>query len=191
MTDTMERVSHDHSGHSHAAVMAPAGMPGFAGGMVAVPAYLLQPDGRFSQFLMRAWTRAPRWVGPFLVLMCFGGGVAYTLALNPVDSGAFSSPSCIIKLTTGFDCPGCGGTRAFWYLLHGDVAAAARSHLLAVFAAPYLVYMFVAWAGRQIFGLRLPYLRITPKAISIFLMIWAGFTVARNLPWAPFTWLYV
>ena len=25
-------------------------------------------------------------------------------------------------LTTGLDCPGCGGTRAAWYLMHGDLA---------------------------------------------------------------------
>ena len=60
-----------------------------------------------------------------------------------------------------------------------------------MFAAPYLLYMYVAWAGNLAFGWKLPTLRLTPKTISIFLAIWFGFTILRNLPWAPFTWFYV
>ena len=113
------------------------------------------------------------------------------LATHPAAGDAFSTPNCLVKITTGFDCPGCGGTRAFWYLMHGNVAAAARNHLVAVFAAPFLVYMYIAWAGRQAFGWTLPMLRIGPKTISVFLAVWAVFSIARNLPWAPFTWFYV
>ncbi len=180
MTDTQVAVS--HHGHSHA--LAPAGM-------VAMPAYMVPSENRFNMFALRTWEKAPKWAAPLAILACFGGGIAYTLLLNPVNSGAFSSPTCIIKITTGFDCPGCGGTRAFWYLLHGDIPAAARSHILAVFAAPYLVYMYIAWASNQMFGWKIPYMRITPKTISFFLAAWGIFSVARNLPWAPFTWMYV
>lgn len=182
MTDTVER------GHTHAHFIAPAGVPA---GMVAVPAHMVPTEGKFNQFMMRLWARSPGWFAPLAILVCFGGGVAYTLATNPVESGAFASPTCVVKLTTGFDCPGCGGTRAFWYLLHGDVPAAARSHLMAVFAAPYLLYLYIAWTLRLTVGWRVPYLRITPKTVSVFLAVWTVFTVARNLPWAPFTWLYV
>jgi hypothetical protein len=118
--------------------------------------------------------------------------VAYTLLTRPAAADAFSSPTCIVKLSTGFDCPGCGGTRAFWYLLHGDVAAAARSHMLAVFAAPFLLYMYVAWTVNHVAGsTKVPYLRLSPRTVSIFLAAWGVFTVLRNLPWAPFTWFYV
>lgn len=159
--------------------------------LVPVPMHLVPQEDRFSRFMIRLWTRSPRWAAPLLVLTCFGGAVLYTLATHPTSADAASSPTCIIKMTTGFDCPGCGGTRAFYYLLHGDVPAAARNHILAVFAAPYLFYMFIAWAGGMAFGWKLPMLRITPKTISIFLAIWGVFTVLRNLPWAPFTWFYV
>ncbi len=66
------------------------------------------------------------------------------------SADADAAPSCLLKLTTGFTCPGCGGTRAAWYLLHGDLGAAARHHLLFVFAVPFLIYMYVAWAGRAV-----------------------------------------
>ena len=108
--------------------------------------HLVMSDDRFTRFMTRLWTRAPRWSAPLAILTCFGGGMAYTLAVHPADADAFTSPTCLIKLTTGLDCPGCGGTRAFWYLLHGNIPAAARSHALAVFAVPYLVYMYVAWS---------------------------------------------
>ena len=160
-------------------------------GMVPVPAYLVAQPDRFSGFMLKMWARSPRWAAPLAILFCFGGGVFYTLATHPASGDAFSTPNCIVKLTTGFDCPGCGGTRAFWYLMHGNVAAAARNHLVAVFAAPFLVYMYIAWAGRQAFGWNIPILRIGPKTISVFLAVWAVFSVARNLPWAPFTWFYV
>jgi Protein of unknown function (DUF2752) len=182
MTDTAEHV------HPYAQMMAPAGVPA---GMVPVWVGSIPAENKFNQFMMRRWASSPRWFGPLAILVCFGGGVFYTLALNPTESGAFSSPTCIVKLTTGFDCPGCGGTRAFWYLLHGDIPAAARSHILAVFAAPYLVYLFIAWSGNTVFGWKIPYLRVTPKVLSFFLAFWGIFTVARNLPWPPFTWMYV
>src|SRR5512142_1777059 len=79
--------------------------------------YQQPPADPFTRFVVRTWGRAPVWTAPLLILVCFAGGVAYALLKNPTEDGAFTSPTCLIKLTTGFDCPGCGGTRAFWYLL--------------------------------------------------------------------------
>jgi hypothetical protein len=158
------------------------------------PLYVLAPTGPtdpVSRLLARVWQRVPVWALPVSVLVCFLGGVAYVLYTDPTDGGAASSPTCIVRLTTGFDCPGCGGTRAFWYLLHGNVPAAARSHLLAVFAAPFLVYAYVTWVARAAFGWRLPALRLSPKTVSLFLAAWGVFAVLRNLPWAPFTLFFV
>ncbi len=154
--------------------------------------HVVEPTNRFNRFMFRLWARSPRWTAPALVLVCFAGGLAYAFSARPTGTTAFDSPTCLVKFTTGFDCPGCGGTRAFWYLLHGDLPAAARSHLLAVFAAPFLVYMYVAWASGLVFKTRrLPSLRLSPLTISMFLVAWGAFSILRNLPWAPFTWLYV
>jgi hypothetical protein len=151
---------------------------------------LAQPDP-VSRFFTRVWGRVPVWASPVAILVCFLGGVSYVLYTDPTDAGAFSSPTCLVRLTTGFDCPGCGGTRAFWYLLRGNVPAAARSHLLAVFAAPFLVYAYLTWVAKAVFGWRLPALRVSPRAVALFLGAWAVFAVARNLPWAPFTLFFV
>lgn len=172
---------HAAAGHLHAAGQVP----------VPAPAYVAPPPGRFASFFLRMWARSPRWLAPVAILACFGGAVAYVFVRDPTEAGATDITTCALKFTTGFDCPGCGGTRAFFYLLHGNVPAAARYHLLFVFAAPFLVYLYVAWASETVFRRRLPQLRLSPVVIGGFLAAVGVFTVLRNLPWAPFTWLYV
>ncbi|MGW4463395.1 DUF2752 domain-containing protein [Micromonospora sp. NPDC004704] len=149
-----------------------------------------EPD-RITRFFDRIAARSPRWLAPVAILACFGGAVGYTLYADPTRSAPDAAPTCLLKLTTGLDCPGCGGTRAFWYLLHGDLPAAARHHILFVFAVPFLLYVYAAWAGKQLFGWRLPQLSIGPVTIGVFLAAWMAFSVLRNLPWTPFTWFYV
>ncbi len=175
---TVAGMSHaiEHAALEHAAGAAP----------LTVPA-----SDPFTNWVQRLAARMPRGATPILIGLCFLGGVGYTLASNPTDASAADSPTCLVKLTTGFDCPGCGGTRAFWYLLHGNVPAAARSHILAVFAAPVLVYMWITWTARVAFGRQLPKLRLSPTTVGVFLGIWGAWAVLRNLPWAPFTWFYV
>lgn len=146
-----------------------------------------RPPGRMA----RLAARIPRWAAPLAVLGCAGAAMGYTLWVNPTGGDVNAPTTCLVKLTTGLDCPGCGGTRAAWYLLHGDVAAASRHHLVFVFAVPFILYMYLAWAGKLAFGWKLPQLQIGPKTVAIFLGAWGLFMVLRNLPWAPFTYFYV
>ena len=154
------------------------------------PPYYGGPD-RGSRFLNRLWYRSPVWIAPAAMLVCMGSALAYTEVTHPTAAGAGDPASCLLKYTTGFVCPGCGGTRAAWYLMHGDVPAAARHHALFVFAVPFLLYMYVAWAGRRVFGWKLPQLTLGPKVLGAFLAVWFVWSILRNLPWAPFTWFYV
>ena len=148
------------------------------------------PD-RASRLLYRFWYGSPVWVAPAAMLACMAAAVAYTEVTHPTEAGAGDAPSCLLKYTTGFVCPGCGGTRAAWYLLHGDLPAAARHHAVFVFAVPFLLYMYVAWAGRRVFGWNLPSLAPGPKVLGAFIAVWGVWSLLRNLPWAPFTWFYV
>jgi hypothetical protein len=182
----MHEQHHDqHHDHAHGS----DGEPRFAGPLYATPPQA--PAGRASRLLERLVHRAPRWSGPAAIAVCFAGAASYVLVSNPTDAGALDPPSCIVKLTTGLDCPGCGGTRAFWYLLHGNLPQAVRHHAVAVFAAPFLVWMYVAWTVRAITGRSLPMPRLGGSTIAVFLGIWAVFTVVRNIPVAPFTYLFV
>lgn len=169
-----------------AAGTGPAGWPTSPPGGYPVP----EPD-RLTRFVLRLYERSPRWAVPLAAVGCVAAGMGYALLSDPTHAAPDAAPTCLLKLTTGLDCPGCGGTRALWYVLHGDLPAAARHHFLFVFALPFLAYLFVAWAGNQAFGWRLPELRISSKVIGGFLAAWLAFSVLRNLPWAPFTSLYV
>jgi hypothetical protein len=149
-----------------------------------------QPD-RVTRLFQRLSAWSPVWAAPVAMLVCMGGALGYTLASHPAQADAGAAPTCLLKLTTGFCCPGCGGTRAAWYLLHGDVPAAARHHAIFTFAVPFLLYMYVAWAGKRLFHWNLPQLTISPRVMVAFLTVWGVWSVLRNLPWAPFTAFYV
>jgi hypothetical protein len=155
------------------------------------PPYPAQRPDRLGGFFDRLWHRSPVWAAPAALLTCMAGAVGYTLASDPTAAAAGEAPTCLLKYTTGFVCPGCGGTRAAWYLLHADVPAAARHHLVFVFVVPFLVWMYAAWAGRRVFGWNVPQLQLRPATIGIFLGVWGVWSVLRNLPWAPFTWFFV
>lgn len=150
--------------------------------------YVARPKGRIGRMV----ERTPRWVSPLGVTALLSGGVAYTLLMRPTETSATAAPTCVMKLFTGFDCPGCGGTRAAWYLLHGDVPAAAHHHAMLVFATPFLVYLYVSWTVNRLANRKvLPTMRLSNGALIGFLVAWLIFSVARNLPWAPFDWLFV
>ena len=163
------------------------GIPAWAG----YPPYQEPQQDRVTRFIQRSWRNSPIWVAPTAMFVCMAGAVGYTLATHPTEAGAGAAPSCLLKYTTGFICPGCGGTRAAWYLLHGDIPAAARHHALFVFAVPFLLYMYVAWTGKRLFNWKLPELSLTPGVIGAFIAAWGIFSLLRNLPWSPFTAFYV
>lgn len=47
---------------------------------------------------------------------------------------------CLFHLLTGLYCPGCGGTRAVWYLLHGQILKSIQYHPLV----PYTAFVLAA-----------------------------------------------
>lgn len=132
------------------------------------------------------------WFAPLTILGCVSAAAAGVVATDPTDNTGPST--CLFKITTGFDCPGCGGTRAFYYLATLNLPEAARHHAMAVFAAPFLIWMYLAWALPRLFARRtwrLPVFHLTPGTLTAFLIVWGVFFIARNLPWEPFTFFYV
>jgi hypothetical protein len=168
--------------------------PGLAGAPVELhPSgvfYAPPASNRFTRSFSRMNARMP-WAAPVAIATCFAGAASYVLVTNPTDAGANDISTCIVKLITGLDCPGCGGTRAFYYLMTGNVPQAARHHAVAVFAAPFLVWLYAAWAVKRVTGKQIPTPTIGPKVLGVFLGVWAVWMVLRNLPVAPFTAFYV
>lgn len=52
---------------------------------------------------------------------------------------------CLFHLITGFYCPGCGGTRAVKYLLHGQILKSIHYHPLVFYAVAVILTEFVTY----------------------------------------------
>jgi hypothetical protein len=96
-------------------------------------------------------------------------------------------PPCLFHSVTGLWCAGCGSARALHGLLNGHVWAALRMNPLAVLALPSLLFMLALVFFRLWRKKPLPKMPSwVPWALIAVIVL---YTVARNLSWAPFSWL--
>jgi hypothetical protein len=140
-------------------------------------------------YARRGWLARAATLGPAVVLAAAAGWV---LTFDPTDRVSDPTGPCLWHELTGVNGLTCGGTRMFWYLLHGDVIEAARHHLLALIAVPFLLYGYVAWIVNVWLGVRLPMPRLSRRwyvGYAIAFVVYA--VVLRNLPWAPFSWFNI
>lgn len=117
------------------------------------------------------------------------GGSFYVWFFDPTTEGIF--PACPLLTMTGFACPGCGLTRGFHALFHGDfLIALGFNALLPVFVLVFL-FLFASMFLIAVRGRSLPMIKVFhPAALTGFLGIALAFAVLRNLPYYPFTLLY-
>lgn len=109
---------------------------------------------------------------------------------DPTTPGGFL-PVCPTKALLGIDCPGCGTLRMLYSVLHGDLPAALKFNALALVALVLLVFAFATWTYGQVVGRRIwswQHYRWSAAATMVLVSVWF---VVRNLPFAPFTRLYV
>jgi hypothetical protein len=113
-----------------------------------------------------------------LVLAVLGSG-AVLFFFNPSTHGIY--PVCLFHALTGLNCPGCGGTRAAYQLLHGHFLVALRDNALFVVALAGLTLHGLWLAARKI--RRQPAtLAVPPGVLWGFLVLALVFSVLRNLP---------
>ena len=122
-------------------------------------------------------------VGIFLALMVAGIGIL-VFFFNPTTNHFY--PVCQFHALTGLNCPGCGMTRAFYALLHGNFSTAMRDNALLVLALAGLAVRRVWFAVKKLGGR--PGGEFFPaKFLWPLLGVALVFTVLRNLP--AFTFL--
>ncbi|MEX2324111.1 MAG: DUF2752 domain-containing protein [Nitriliruptoraceae bacterium] len=129
--------------------------------------------------------RQPAWIRPVAVAGVALVGCA-TLALVDQQRYAGLSPGCPFRLVTGWDCPGCGATRAVAALTQGQVLHAVDHNALLVVLLPLLAWAWVGWLrvslGQRETGAVLP-----PSAAFGLAGLLVVFSVVRNI--AMFDWL--
>jgi hypothetical protein len=107
------------------------------------------------------------------------GAGAVVYFFNPSTHGFY--PICLFHELTGLDCPGCGGTRALYALLHGNFALALKDNALLVAVLAAAVARGMGFAVRRI--RRQPAGQFFPaKFLWLLLAAAVIFTGLRNLP---------
>ena len=121
------------------------------------------------------------------------GGVLLALPailLYQNGPGSPGLPDCLFHDLTGFNCPGCGMTRATHAVLHGHPLAALRFNFLAMTLMPVLLFGLVL----ELIG----WMRDKPLPVNLrfgrgVMWRWIGVVVAcwvlRNIPVWPLTLL--
>lgn len=113
-----------------------------------------------------------------LVATALGGG-AVVFFFNPSTHGFY--PICLFHELTGWNCPGCGGTRSLYSLLHGHFLTALKDNALFVLALP-VVALRGLWIVRRNSTGKPAGQFIPAKFLWWLLAIAVIFTVLRNLP---------
>jgi hypothetical protein len=129
----------------------------------------------------------PGWVAPVAVGAMALGACATIAVMDPQTRGALS-PGCPFRTVTGYDCPGCGSTRAMYALTQGDPLRAMDHNLLMVLMLPVLAWAWFGWLRHRL-GRRIEAPTLAPQLTFGLAGVLVVFWVARNLPWEPLTWL--
>ncbi|MGI8884524.1 MAG: DUF2752 domain-containing protein [Pyrinomonadaceae bacterium] len=121
-------------------------------------------------------------------IAAISGGAAVVWYFNP--SSVNFLPVCPLYSLTGIACPGCGLTRGFHALFHGDIFTALDYNALLPVYAFIFGYFFVSLIFVIFKGRGLSFNIFRPKLIWSFLALALVFAVVRNLPVYPFSVLY-
>ncbi len=116
-----------------------------------------------------------------LVLAGTAGLALVIASLWPVSSVNAGPSMCVFMNATGLPCPGCGMTRSWVHLAHGDVGAAfSFNHfgpLLMLVAVAIVLYVVVAVLRRRppegVFQV------LPTQVLALGVALWIGYSVAR------------
>lgn len=145
----------------------------------------------YTGFPARGLKARARALGPPLAVAAGAGIGCVAIWLGDPTTPGGPLPVCPTKVLLGIACPGCGGLRMTYSLLHGDIPAALHYNALSFVVVLLFVWSTTAWAVGRLRGRAVNswlHWRWTPLAFGIAFVVWF---VIRNLPFAPFTSLYV
>ncbi len=116
------------------------------------------------------------------------GGAFAVWYFDPTKASFF--PACPLYSMTGYACSGCGMTRGFHALLHGDIVTALDYNAMIPFALPFFGYIFFSLVSFALRGRGLLMGNWNLVLLWSTLGLLLVFGVIRNLPFYPFTILF-
>ena len=133
---------------------------------------------------LTARVHRPGWLAPTGVGLLGLSALGLLAVLDPEQRAAVF-PTCPFRALTGLDCPGCGGTRAVYALLQGDLPLALDHNAFAVLVTlPLLAGAWALWLAAGV-GWRARPPTLTPRATYWLVSVITVFWIVRNLPIEP------
>ena len=108
------------------------------------PDHIVVPQRDDQRSLIR------RLAGPVGTAVIAVGTCSYLAVVDPNESGHY--PVCPSRALLGIDCPGCGGMRGMYCLIHGDLAGAMSHNILLLAIVPIAIILWAIWLVRAIRG---------------------------------------
>jgi len=121
-----------------------------------------------------------------VIWMGLGAIAIFLFFFNPASASHQWFPKCPFRMLTGWQCPGCGSTRACYQLLHLHPIAAFKLNPLMVMTLPFIVYGFLGFTRSAITGKPHRRIFVPPVYLWTWLALLVFFWVFRNTPWYPF-----
>lgn len=121
-----------------------------------------------------------------VIWMGLGAIAIFLFFFNPASASNQWFPKCPFRMVTGWQCPGCGSTRACYQLIHLHPVAAFKLNPLMVMTLPFIVYGFLGFTKSAITGQPQRRIFIPPIYLWAWLVVLIFFWVFRNTPWYPF-----
>lgn len=106
--------------------------------------------------------------------------IARAWPVASVDSG---DPTCLMRILFGLPCPGCGMTRSWVHLAHGDVLAAFEYNVfgpIGMATAAGLVGFVLYSLVRRRRPERILEL-VNPRWLLALIVVWMGYSVVRMI----------
>ena len=118
----------------------------------------------------------PKWAVLCAAAVVLAGACVLLYRVDPYRTPWL--PKCLFHELTHLYCPGCGGTRALYHLLHGHILRSLRCNLLLVplGSLAVAVYLRPRWGTARIAAY---------ATLVTVLLYW----ILRNLPFRPFSLL--
>ena len=127
----------------------------------------------------------------YIIIIAIPLIIAFVYYNYYATTGNIWSKQCSFHELTGLQCPGCGGQRSFYHLLHGNILQAFRYNALLIIILPFLLYIYFLLA--QVYILKnknyLKYFNFSGKLGYIFIAVLVIFFILRNIPISPFIYL--
>ncbi|NLL80609.1 MAG: DUF2752 domain-containing protein [Clostridiales bacterium] len=100
-------------------------------------------------------------------------------------------PGCQFRRILGIYCPGCGGTRAVYYLAGGNLVKAFCCHPAVVFmAVVYVIFMITCFYRRHLTKKQYPPIKIERYVYAAAVLVLLQFVIKNVLLFA-FGWAWI